>query len=74
MFDWIGIPVVFIGLASSVVGILAFVRANYIKCSPNEVLIFFGRKHKIAVGTGPEAQEVERGYRVITGGGAFEKL
>lgn len=67
MFSWIGVPMVFIGVAVALLSILFFVRNNYIKCAPNEVLVFFGHRNKMKIGE----ETVERGYRLITGGGAF---
>ena len=65
----IGIPLVFIALAIAAMGTLMFVARNYLKCPPNEVLIFSGRKHKVRDEQGKVIGE--RGYRLITGGAGF---
>ena len=51
------IPVVIVGLALTLLGVVITFARNYVKCAPNEVLVVFGRK------------KAGRGYRLITGQG-----
>lgn len=62
------IPTAIIGIAIAMVAVLVFVSKNYHRCSPNEVLVITGRKHKMRIADG---QEVEKGFRFVTGGAAF---
>ncbi|HEV8324534.1 MAG TPA: SPFH domain-containing protein [Myxococcota bacterium] len=50
--------------AIGLIFLLALIRAYRFICRPNEVLIFSGKQHKRADGS-------VRGYKVITGGGAW---
>ena len=45
--------------------IWAFLSKNYIRIAPNTAAVIYGRKNKSADGT-------KKGYRLITGGGAFK--
>lgn len=53
--------------------ILAFVNKNYIKIPPNMAAVIFGRKHFATIKdeTG-NVIKVEKGYRVVNGGGVFK--
>ncbi|HAB18325.1 MAG TPA: SPFH domain-containing protein [Verrucomicrobiota bacterium] len=42
--------------------------SRYIKAGPNEVLVISGRRGRI---TDPGGQSIERGFRIVKGGGAF---
>jgi len=53
------IPVVIVGLALTLLGIVITFARNYVKCAPNEVLVVFGRRR------------AGKGYRLITGGATF---
>ena len=62
------VPIILVGLAVVVFGGLAIWAARYKRCKPNEVIVIYGRKRKVKLASG---QEVERGYRLLSGGGAF---
>lgn len=47
---------------------LAFVNKNYIRIPPNMAAVIFGRKKVIK---NPDGTKVEKGYRVVAGGGFF---
>jgi flotillin len=53
------IPVVIVGLAATLLGVVITFARNYVKCAPNEVLVVFGKK------------KGDKGYRLITGGATF---
>ena len=53
------IPVVIVGLAATMLGVVITFARNYVKCAPNEVLVVFGKK------------KGDKGYRLITGGATF---
>ena len=53
------IPVVIVGLAATLLGVVIMFARNYVKCAPNEVLVVFGRK------------KAGKGYRLIAGGATF---
>jgi flotillin len=53
------IPVVIVGLAATLLGVVITFARNYVKCAPNEVLVVFGKKMG------------DKGYRLITGGATF---
>ena len=38
------IPVVIVGLAATLLGVVITFARNYVKCAPNEVLVVFGKK------------------------------
>lgn len=59
-----GLPLVVIGSALAVVGIIRLVVRNYRKVSPNEVLVVSGRGTQGEDGT-------RKGYRVVQGGATF---
>lgn len=69
MLSTIGIPLVILALALAALATIVFVARNYIKCPPNEVLIFSGRKHKVRDESGKVIGV--RGYRLVTGGAGF---
>ena len=54
------------GIIILLVSLFSFVVKNYIRVAPNQAAILFGRKNKGADGIS------KKGYRLITGGGAFK--
>lgn len=66
------IPIVIVGLAIAVLGIVVTVARNYKKCAPNEVLVVFGRKRTVMeTGLDGVSKPVERGYRLVIGGATY---
>ena len=66
------IPIVVIGLALAVLGVIVGFARNYRKCAPNEVLVVYGRKRKLTItDANGEPREIERGYRLVVGGATF---
>ena len=47
---------------------LAVWASRYTKVGPNEVLIISGRRYRV---TDPSGQVIDRGFRVVKGGGTF---
>ncbi len=72
MLSGLLIPVVIIGLALAVVGVMALFARNYVKCAPNEVLVVYGRKRQVeTLGPTGQPQKAVKGYRLIIGGATF---
>lgn len=72
MFAGLLIPIVVIGLAIAVLGIVVTVARNYRKVPPNSVLVVYGRKRKMQVADGQGGtKEVQVGYRLVIGGATF---
>jgi flotillin len=69
MLEALGIPLVILMVALAILGTVVFVARNYVKCPPNMVLIFSGRKHKVRDAQGKVIGK--RGYRFVTGGAGF---
>lgn len=66
------VPIVIVGLAIAVLGIIVTFGRNYRKCAPNEVLVVYGRKRRVTVPDGAGGtKQVERGYRLVIGGATF---
>lgn len=61
-----------LGAVILLASLLAFVNKNYIRIPPNMAAVIFGRKKKFKV-TGEDGKEtvVEKGYRLVAGGGFF---
>lgn len=59
-----GLPIVVIGSALAILGVIRLVVRNYKKVSPNEVLVVSGRGTKQEDGS-------RKGYRVVQGGATF---
>lgn len=72
MLGGLMIPIVVIGLAFAILGIIVSFGRNYVKCAPNEVLVVFGRKRKMMITDGAGGtKESEVGYRLVIGGATF---
>lgn len=54
-----------VALVFVIVAIISFISRNYIKVSPNQVAVFYGRKYKSKEGT-------PIGFKVVTGGAKFK--
>lgn len=72
MFAGLFIPIVIVGLAIAVLGIVVTFTRNYRKCAPNQVLVVYGRKRRVDV-MQPDGstKPVVRGYRLVIGGATF---
>ena len=73
MLSAVAVPVVVVGLAVVLFGVLIVWVRHYVKCPPNEVLVVFGKKRKMEI---PDHESggmktVERGYRLVLGGATF---
>jgi flotillin len=66
------IPIIIIGFAFVLVGLVALVARRWTKCAPNEVLVVYGRKRSVET-IGPDGRKgsKEQGYRLIRGGATF---
>ncbi len=71
--DWILLGSIVLGSIVLLGSILGFVAKNYIKIPPNMAAVIYGRKKKVTIqnedGT---TTKLEKGYRVIAGGGVFK--
>lgn len=52
--------------------LIKFVSNNYIKIPPNTAAVVYGRKHAIKTIVNGKETTVEKGYKIITGGGFFK--
>jgi len=64
---------IILGVAIIFASLIAFVNKNYVRIPPNMAAVIFGRKKRIEV-SNPDGttSKVEKGYRVVTGGGVFK--
>lgn len=60
---------VVLGVIILLASLLAFVNKNYIRIPPNMAAVIFGRKKVIK---NPDGTTIEKGYRLVTGGGFFK--
>ena len=72
MNSFIVLGAIVLGAIILLASLLAFVNKNYIRIPPNMAAVIFGRKRMVAVknSDGTESK-VEKGYRVVNGGGVF---
>lgn len=61
------VPVIILGMILVIAAGFALWSSRYQKCQPNEVIVIYGRKYKTVV----NGQPVEKGFKLLTGGGAF---
>ena len=68
------IPIVVLGLAVAVLGLIVGFARNYRKCPPNAVLVVYGQKRKLEItDAAGNKKTIERGYRLVIGGATFIK-
>lgn len=70
------IPIVVLGIILVFVASIAIYASRYKRCKPNEVIVIYGKKRTVKIpdpANPGQFKEVERGYRLLTGGGAFIK-
>src|SRR5437016_9137760 len=62
------IPIVIVVLGVGAFLLIWMVLSRYTKVGPNDVLIVSGKKHRMSE---PDGTPVERGFRIVKGGGTF---